>query len=84
MPLAPPLVYGCVAGSGRPGGVRVVVLPPTGPPRLIAGDRCRPTGDRNVGSLDEVFESLGDKGSGKSEKEPDLERLIRSLTGGSL
>jgi hypothetical protein len=54
---------------------------PTGPPRLIAGLRCRPpVGLREDGDL----VTLGDSGSGKREKDPDLRRLIRSLTGGSL
>lgn len=64
----------------------MAVPPPTGPPRLMAGDRRRPLGgELRVASQDRGLEdSFGDKGSGNSEKEPDLERTIRSLTGGSL
>ena len=67
-------------GKGRPGGVRVVALP-TGPPREMAGLRWRVVdGDLIGGDL----ESLGDRGSGKREKEPERRRLMRSLTAGSL
>ena len=70
-------------GIGRPGGFRVVE-PPTGPPKLIAGDRWRRF---TWESREEEDRVLGVSGSGYSEyapPEPDLDRLMRLLTGGSL